>query len=106
MTAPVRGLAGCAFEIFWRGLSFYLIPLGPARVLLLIFQQITGQAAAHSAGAVLGFVFNAFAPRHVLSLDRLLESVLTKNQIIAAVISSARLRCCSFSGWSFILPRC
>src|SRR4026208_1828056 len=53
MTAPVRDWQGVLPE-FFGALIFYLILGVPPAFYFIIFQRITGQAAAHSAGAYLG----------------------------------------------------
>src|SRR5205814_996171 len=72
---------------FFGALIFYLILWVPPAFYFIIFQQITGQAAAHSAGAYSGsYLMLLLLGMFYLSIG-CLASVLTRNQIIAAIIS-------------------
>jgi len=72
---------------FFGALVFYLILWVPTLLYFWIFQKITGQAAADSMAAYLGtYLMLLLLGMFYLSIG-CLTSVLTSNQIIAAVIS-------------------
>src|SRR6202022_1498894 len=86
MTAPVRDWQ-VVLSKFFGALGFYLILWIPTLLYFAIFQKITGQLAANSAGAYLGsYLMLLLLGMFYLSVG-CLASVLTKNQIVAAIIS-------------------
>jgi ABC-2 type transport system permease protein len=97
MTAPVRDWQ-VVLSKFFGALVFYLILWVPPAFYFIIFQQITGQPAAHSAGAYSGsYLMLLLLGMFYLSIG-CLASVLTKNQIIAAVISFCAITLLFFLG--------
>ena len=87
MTAPVRDWQ-VVLAKFFGALVFYIVLWIPTLLYFVIFQAITHQTAASSTGAYLGFLSDAAAAGDVLSLSiGCFASVLTRNQIIAAIIS-------------------
>src|ERR1700681_1291312 len=86
MTAPVRDWQ-VVLAKFFGALFFYAILWLPTLLYFAVFQAITGQPAANSAGAYLGaYLMLLLLGMFYLSVG-CLASVLTKNQIVAAVIS-------------------
>src|SRR5260370_3251237 len=86
MTAPVRDWQVVLSKCF-GALIFYIILWIPPAFYFVIFQYVAGQPAAHSAGAYSGsYLMLLLLGMFYLSIG-CLASVLTKNQIIAAVIS-------------------
>ena len=84
MTAPVRDWQ-VVLSKFFGALIFYLILWVPPAFYFIIFQQITGQAAAHSACSTSRSVASRlFSP---------------ETRLLPRSFLSARLRYCSFSGW-------
>src|SRR2546430_17103901 len=81
MTAPVRDWQ-VVLSKFFGARMFYLILWVPPAFYFIIFQQITGQAAAHSAGAYLGSDLMLFLLGMFYLSIGCLASVLTRNQII------------------------
>src|SRR5437868_1246892 len=76
------------FFLLIAGVDFYF----------LIFQYVAGQPAAHSAGAYLGsYLMLLLLGMFYLSIG-CLASVLTKNQIIAAIISFCAITLLFFLG--------
>ncbi len=97
MTAPVRDWQ-VVLSKFFGALIFYLILWVPPAFYFIIFQQITGQAAAHSAGAYSGsYLMLLLLGMFYLSIG-CLASVLTRNQIIAAIISFCAITLLFFLG--------
>src|SRR6202795_3157242 len=97
MTAPVRDWQ-VVLSKFCGALVFYLILWIPPAFYFVIFQYITGQPAAHSAGAYSGsYLMLLLLGMFYLSIG-CLASVLTKNQIIAAVISFCAITLLFFLG--------
>ncbi len=97
MTAPVRDWQ-VVLSKFFGALVFYLILWVPPAFYFIIFQQITGQPAAHSAGAYSGsYLMLLLLGMFYLSIG-CLASVLTKNQIIAAIISFCAITLLFFLG--------
>jgi ABC-2 type transport system permease protein len=97
MTAPVRDWQ-VVLSKFFGALVFYLILWVPPAFYFIIFQQITGQPAAHSAGAYSGsYLMLLLLGMFYLSIG-CLASVLTRNQIIAAVISFCAITLLFFLG--------
>src|SRR5438477_917872 len=90
MTAPVRDWQ-VVLSKFFGALIFYLVLWIPTILYFVSFQYITHQPAAASAGAYWGsYLMLLLLGMFYLSVG-CLASVLTRNQIIAAVISF----CCS-----------
>src|SRR5438132_9115199 len=97
MTAPVRAWQVVVSK-FVGALIFYLILWVPPAFYFIIFQQITGQAAAASAGAYSGsYLMLLLLGMFYLSIG-CLASVLTRNQIIAAIISFCAITLLFFLG--------
>jgi ABC-2 type transport system permease protein len=97
MTAPVRDWQ-VVLSKFFGALIFYLILWVLPAFYFIIFQRITGQAAAHSAGAYLGsYLMLLLLGMFYLSIG-CLASVLTRNQIIAAIISFCAITLLFFLG--------
>src|SRR6266540_6377685 len=85
-TVPVRDWQ-VVLSKFFGALVFYVILWIPTLLYFWIFQKITGQPAAHSAGAYWGsYLILLLLGMFYLSIG-CLTSVLTRNQIIAAIIS-------------------
>jgi len=85
-TAPVRDWQ-VVLSKFFGALVFYLVLWIPTLLYFWIFQKITGQPAAFSAGAYWGsYLVLLLLGMFYLSIG-CLSSVLTRNQIIAAIIS-------------------
>ncbi len=103
MTAPVRDWQ-VVLSKFFGALIFYVILWIPTLLYFAIFQAITHQPAANSAGAYLGaYLMLLLLGMFYLSVG-CLASVLTKNQIVAAVISFCVITLLFFLGLvSFIL---
>ncbi len=86
VTAPVRDWQ-VVLSKFFGALIFYIILWIPPAFYFVIFQYVAGQPAAHSAGAYLGsYLMLLLLGMFYVSIG-CLASVLTKNQIIAAIIS-------------------
>ena len=86
MTAPVRDWQVVAAK-FFGALLFFLILWAPTATYFGIFQSITGQAATGSAGAFAGsYLILLLMGMFYISIG-CLASVLTQNQIIAAIVS-------------------
>ena len=97
MTAPVRDWH-VVLAKFFGALVFYLILWIPTLLYFWIFQKITGQPAATSAGAYWGsYLMLLLIGMFYLSIG-CLASVLTKNQIIAAIISFCAITLLIFLG--------
>src|SRR5260370_5392072 len=97
MTAPVRDWQ-VVLSKFFGALIFYIILWIPPGFYFVIFQYIAGQPAAHSAGAYLGsYLMLLLLGMFYLSIG-CLASVLTKNQIIAAIISFCAITLLFFLG--------
>src|SRR2546421_6841671 len=103
MTAPVRDWQ-VVLAKFFGVLVFYIILWIPTAFYFAIFQAVTHQPAATSPGAYLGaYLMLLFLGMFYLSIG-CFASVLTKNQIIAAIISFATITLLFFLGLvSFIL---
>src|SRR6266850_5322342 len=85
-TVPVRDWQ-VVLAKFFGALVFYVILCVPTLLYFWIFLKLTNQPAAHSGGAYLGsYLMLLLLGMFFLSIG-CLTSVLTKNQIIAAVIS-------------------
>lgn len=103
MTAPVRDWQ-VVLSKYFGALVFYIILWIPTILYFAIFQAITHQPAAGSTGAYLGgYLMLLLLGMFYLSIG-CFASVLTKNQIVAAVISFAVITLLFFLGLvSFIL---
>jgi ABC-2 type transport system permease protein len=97
MTAPVRDWQ-VVLAKFFGALVFYIILWVPTLLFFAIFQKITGQSAGASAGAYFGsYLMLLLLGMFYLSIG-CLASVLTKNQIIAAIISFCAITLLFFLG--------
>ena len=103
MTAPVRDWQ-VVLSKFFGALFFYIVLWIPTTLYFAIFQAITRQSAANSTGAYLGaYLMLLLLGMFYLSVG-CFASVLTKNQIIAAIISFCAITLLFFFGLiSFIL---
>ena len=103
MTAPVRDWQ-VVLAKFFGALVFYVVLWLPTLLYFAIFQTITHQPAASSTGAYLGsYLMLLLLGMFYLSVG-CLASALTKNQIIAAVISFCAITLLFFLGLvSFIM---
>ena len=83
---------------FFGALIFYLVLWIPTLLYFGIFLKITNQPAAHSGGAYLGsYLMLLLLGMFYISIG-CLTSVLTRNQIIAAVISFCAITLLFFLG--------
>ena len=97
MTAPVRDLQ-VVLAKFFGALVFYIALWLPTLLYFAIFQKITQQPAANSAGAYCGsYLMVLLLGMFYLSVG-CLASVLTKNQIVAAIISFCAITLLFFLG--------
>ena len=103
MTAPVRDWQ-VVLAKFTGALVFYIVLWVPTLLFFAIFQVITHQPAATSMGAYGGsYLMLLLLGMFYLSIG-CLASVLTKNQIVAAIISFCAITLHFFSGLiSFVL---
>jgi len=103
MTAPVRDWQVVLAKYF-GALFFYIILWLPTLLYFVIFQALTHQPAASSTGAYLGgYLMLLLLGMFYLSIG-CFASVLTRNQIVAAIISFAAITLLFFLGLvSFIL---
>jgi ABC-2 type transport system permease protein len=103
MTAPVRDWQ-VVLAKFFGALVFYIVLWIPTLLYFVIFQAITHQPAANSTGAYLGaYLMLLLLGMFYLSVG-CLASALTRNQIIAAVISFSAITLLFFVGLiSFIM---
>jgi ABC-2 type transport system permease protein len=103
MTAPVRDWQ-VVLAKFFGALLFYIILWIPTGLYFVIFQAITHQPAATSTGAYLGaYLMLLLLGMFYLSIG-CFASVLTRNQIVAAIISFASITLLFFLGLvSFVL---
>lgn len=103
MTAPVRDLQ-VVLSKYFGALIFYIILWLPTLLYFAIFQWRTHQPAASSSGAYLGaYLMLLLLGMFYLSIG-CFASVLTRNQIVAAIISFAAITLLFFLGLvSFIL---
>src|SRR5213078_3861068 len=86
MTAPVRDWQ-VVLSKFFGALVFYIILWLPTLIYFWVFQSVTHQPAAGSRGAYFGtYLMLLLLGMFYLSIG-CLASALTKNQIVAAVIS-------------------
>src|ERR1700693_3532819 len=97
MTAPVRDLQ-VVLAKFFGALVFYIALWIPTLLYFWIFQKITHQPAANSTGAYWGsYLMLLLLGMFYLSIG-CLASVLTKNQMIAAIISFSAITLLFFLG--------
>lgn len=97
MTAPVRDWQ-VVLAKFFGALVFYLILWLPTLLYFWIFQAVTHQPAANSIGCYFGtYLMLLLLGMFYLSIG-CLASVLTRNQIVAAVISFCAITLHFFSG--------
>src|SRR5256712_8300564 len=97
MTAPVRDLQ-VVLAKFFGALVFYILLWIPTLLYFWIFQKITQQAAANSSGAYWGSdLMLLLLGMFYLSVG-CLASVVTKNQIVAAIISFSAITLLFFLG--------
>jgi len=97
MTAPVRDWQ-VVLSKFFGALVFYIVLWIPTCLYFVIFQKITGQLSANSAGAYVGSYFMLLLLGMFYLSVGCLASVLTKNQIIAAIISFCAITLLFFLG--------
>src|SRR5947208_646909 len=91
MTAPVRD-SQVVLAKFFGALLFYIVLWVPTLLYFAIFQKITHQPAANSAGAYWGsYLMLLLLGMFYISIG-CLASVLTKNQMVAAIISFCSAR--------------
>jgi len=97
MTAPVRDLQ-VVLAKFFGALVFYIALWLPTLLYFAIFQKITHEPAANSAGAYCGsYLMVLLLGMFYLSVG-CFASVLTKNQIVAAIISFCGITLLFFLG--------
>ncbi len=103
MTAPVRDWQVILAK-FFGALVFYIVLWLPTLLYFVIFQFVTKQPAATSNGAYLGsYLMLLLLGMFYVSIG-CLASVLTRNQIVAAIMSFAVITIHFFSGLlAFIL---
>jgi ABC-2 type transport system permease protein len=103
MTAPVRDWQ-VVLSKYFGALVFYIILWIPTGLYFAVFQAVTHQPAAGSSGAYFGgYLMILLLGMFYLSIG-CFASVLTKNQIVAAIISFATITLLFFFGLvSFIL---
>ena len=103
MTAPVRDWQVVLAKYF-GALFFYVTLWIPTTLYFVIFQAVTHEPAAGSTGAYLGgYLMILLLGMFYLSIG-CFASVLTKNQIVAAIISFAAITLLFFLGLvSFVL---
>jgi ABC-2 type transport system permease protein len=97
MTAPVRDLQ-VVLAKFFGAVVFYIALWLPTLLYFWIFQKVTNQPAANSLGAYWGsYLMLLLLGMFYLSVG-CFASVLTKNQIVAAVISFCTITLLFFLG--------
>src|SRR5437764_11829084 len=97
MTAPVRDLQ-VVLSKFFGALVFYIVLWIPTLLYFAIFQKITHEPAANSAGAYWGsYLMLLLLGMFYLSVG-CFASVVTKNQMVAAVISFCAITLLFFLG--------
>jgi ABC-2 type transport system permease protein len=97
MTAPVHDWQ-VVLSKFFGALFFYIVLWIPTALYFIIFERITHQPAANSAGAYGGaYLMLLLLGMFYLSVG-CLASVVTKNQIIAAIISFCAITLLFFLG--------
>ena len=103
MTAPVRDWQ-VVLAKFFGAVLFYIVLWLPTLIYFWVYQSVTHEPAAGSRGAYLGsYLMLLLLGMFYISIG-CLASALTKNQIVAAVISFCAITLHFFSGLvSFIL---
>src|SRR5207237_5774517 len=97
MTAPVHDWQ-VVLAKFFGALVFYVALWVPTLLYFAIFQKITHQPAANSTGAYWGsYLMLLLLGMFYLSVG-CLASVMTKNQIVAAIISFCAITLLFFIG--------
>src|SRR5216684_1247610 len=97
MTAPVRDLQ-VVLAKFFGALVFYIVLWIPTLLYFWIFQRITHEPAANSTGAYWGsYLMLLLLGMFYLSIG-CLASVVTNNQIVAAIISFCAITLLFFLG--------
>src|SRR5206468_12426631 len=97
MTAPVRDIQ-VVLAKFFGSLVFYIALWLPTVIYFAIFHKITNQPAANSTGAYWGsYLMLLLLGMFYLSVG-CLASVVTKNQIVAAIISFCAITLLFFLG--------
>ena len=97
MTVPVRDLQ-VVLAKFFGALVFYIVLWVPTLLYFAIFQKITHESAANSTGAYWGsYLMLLLLGMFYLSVG-CLASVVTKNQIVAAIISFSAITLLFFLG--------
>src|SRR2546423_2467166 len=97
MTAPLRD-SQVVLAKFFGALAFYIVLWLPTLLYFAIFQKITHQPAANSTGAYWGsYLMLLLLGMFYLSVG-CLASVVTKNQIVAAIISFCAITLLFFLG--------
>lgn len=97
MTAPVRDLQ-VVLAKFFGALVFYIVLWIPTLIYFVIFEKVTHQPAANSAGAYWGsYLMLLLLGMFYVSVG-CLASVVTKNQIVAAIISFSAITLLFFLG--------
>jgi ABC-2 type transport system permease protein len=97
MTAPVRDWQ-VVLAKFFGALVFYIVLWIPTLLYFAIFQLITHQPAANSGGAYWGSYLMLLLLGMFYIAIGCLASVLTKNQIVAAIISFCAITLLFFLG--------
>jgi ABC-2 type transport system permease protein len=104
MTAPVRD-GQVVFAKFLGALLFYLILWLPSLLYFFVFESVTHKSAAGSVGSYLGAYSMLLLIGLFYTAVGCLASVLTDNQIVAAVIAFAGVLALFFLGLlSMFLP--
>src|SRR4051812_25938763 len=97
MTAPVRDWQ-VVLSKFFGAVVFYMVLWVPTLLFFAIFQRMTGQSAVTSVGAFWGsYLMLLLLGMFYISIG-CFASVLTRNQIIAAVISFCAITLLFFLG--------
>ena len=97
MTTPVRD-SQVVLAKFFGALVFYIVLWVPTLLYFAIFQKITHQPAANSTGSYWGsYLMLLLIGMFYISIG-CLASVLTKNQIVAAIISFCAITLLFFLG--------
>ena len=97
MTAPVRD-SQVVLAKFFGALVFYIVLWLPTLLYFVIFQKITHQPAANSTGAYWGsYLMLLLLGMFYVSIG-CLASVVTKNQMVAAIISFCAITLLFFLG--------
>lgn len=97
MTAPVRDWQ-VVLSKYLAALCFYLILWLPSLLYFVVFQWLTAMTAANAIGAFLGGYGMLFLIGMFYTAIGCLASALTKNQIVAAVVSFAVISLMFFMG--------